>query len=134
MLLRNKLLEEAQELAEAIEPDHVASEAADLIYFALAACARAGVKLADVEAHLDRRTLKVRRRAGDSKPYRIAAAAAFLDAIAALKGGEGATASSSSSSEGTAATTTSTSVAVGAGAGESAASTSSSGAGAMPSA
>ena len=34
-LLKNKLLEEAQELAEATEPDHVAAEAADLIYFAL---------------------------------------------------------------------------------------------------
>jgi phosphoribosyl-ATP pyrophosphohydrolase len=33
-LLRNKLLEEAQELAEAEEPDHVAAEAADLLYFA----------------------------------------------------------------------------------------------------
>ena len=28
-------MEEAQELAEATEPDHVAAEAADLIYFAL---------------------------------------------------------------------------------------------------
>jgi phosphoribosyl-ATP pyrophosphohydrolase/phosphoribosyl-AMP cyclohydrolase/histidinol dehydrogenase len=34
-LLTHKLLEEAQELAEAREPDHIAAEAADLIYFAL---------------------------------------------------------------------------------------------------
>lgn len=87
-LLRNKLLEEAQELAEATEPDHVAAEAADLLYFALVRCAKAGVTLADVEGHLDRRSLKVRRRAGDSKPYRIAAAAAFLDAMG--KGAAGA--------------------------------------------
>jgi phosphoribosyl-ATP pyrophosphohydrolase / phosphoribosyl-AMP cyclohydrolase / histidinol dehydrogenase len=84
-LLRNKLLEEAQELAEAEEPDHVAAEAADLLYFALVRCAKAGVSIADVEAHLDRRTLKVRRRAGDSKPYRIAAAAAYLEAMGAGK-------------------------------------------------
>jgi hypothetical protein len=41
------------------------------------------VGLADIETHLDRRALKVRRRAGDSKPARIAAAKAHFDAIAA---------------------------------------------------
>lgn len=85
-LLRNKLLEEAQELAEATEPDHVAAEAADLLYFALVRCAKAGVSIADIEGHLDRRALKVRRRAGDSKPYRIAAASAYLDAMGKAKG------------------------------------------------
>ena len=47
-LLRQKLLEEANELAEARTKDHVAAEAADVLYFAMVACARAGVKLADV--------------------------------------------------------------------------------------
>jgi phosphoribosyl-ATP pyrophosphohydrolase/phosphoribosyl-AMP cyclohydrolase/histidinol dehydrogenase len=84
-LLKHKLLEEAQELSEATEPDHVAAEAADVIYFAMVACAKAGVSLADVEAHLDRRALKIRRRAGDSKPARIAAAQAHFDAVNAGK-------------------------------------------------
>jgi len=88
-LLRHKLLEEAQELAEAREPDHIAAEAADLIYFALVACAKAGVTLADVEGHLDRRALKVRRRAGDAKPARIAAAKAHFEAVAAAGGSGG---------------------------------------------
>lgn len=44
-------------------------------------CAKANVSLADIEKHLDHRTLKVRRRAGDSKPYRIAAAQAYLEAM-----------------------------------------------------
>ena len=45
-----------------------------MIYFALVACVKAGVTLTDVEAQLDRRALKVRRRAGDAKAYRIEAA------------------------------------------------------------
>lgn len=85
-LLRHKLLEEAQELAEARDPDHVAAEAADLFYFALVACAKAGVGIADIEAHLDRRALKIRRRPGDSKPARIAAAQAHFEAVAAAGG------------------------------------------------
>jgi phosphoribosyl-ATP pyrophosphohydrolase/phosphoribosyl-AMP cyclohydrolase/histidinol dehydrogenase len=40
--LRDKLLEEAQELMEAEEPDHVAAEAADVFYFALTKCAKEG--------------------------------------------------------------------------------------------
>jgi phosphoribosyl-ATP pyrophosphohydrolase/phosphoribosyl-AMP cyclohydrolase/histidinol dehydrogenase len=47
------------------------------------ACAKAGVSISDVEAHLDRRALKVRRRPGDSKPARIAAAKAHFDAMQA---------------------------------------------------
>ena len=38
-----------------------------------------------IEAHLDRRTLKIKRRPGNAKPERIAAAAAELDAIRAKK-------------------------------------------------
>ena len=41
-LLHDKLLEESQELMEATEPDHVAAEAADVFYFALAKCAKEG--------------------------------------------------------------------------------------------
>ena len=46
-----------------------AHETADLIYFSLVAMVRSGVALADVEAELDRRALKVTRRGGDAKPY-----------------------------------------------------------------
>jgi phosphoribosyl-ATP pyrophosphohydrolase len=66
-LLRSKLREEAGELADAATPEDVAHEAADLIYFALVALARAGVGLDDVEAVLDRRELRLARRAGDAK-------------------------------------------------------------------
>jgi phosphoribosyl-ATP pyrophosphohydrolase len=68
-LLRSKLLEEAAELAEA-EREGVAHEAADVVYFTMTAMARAGVSLADVEAELDRRSLKLTRRPGDAKPER----------------------------------------------------------------
>ena len=43
-------------------------EVADVIYFALVAMVRAGVDLADVEAVLDRRELRISRRPGDAKP------------------------------------------------------------------
>ncbi|MCP4246747.1 MAG: phosphoribosyl-ATP diphosphatase [bacterium] len=66
-LLLAKLTEEAGELAEARRPKRVAEEAADLFYFAAAALARAGVSLADVEAVLDRRALRLTRRSGDAK-------------------------------------------------------------------
>ena len=45
----------------------MAHEAADVMYFALVAMAKAGVTLADVEAVLDERALKVKRRKGDAK-------------------------------------------------------------------
>ncbi len=59
--LRGKLLEEAEELAEArgVEAIH---EAADLFYFAMVAMRREGVSLAEVETELDRRAATVRRR------------------------------------------------------------------------
>ena len=44
-------------------------------------------RLADVEAHLDRRALKVRRRPGDSKQFRIDAARAFEVGLAQPKAG-----------------------------------------------
>ena len=84
-LLRNKLLEEAQELSEAEDPDHVAAEAADVMYFAMVAAVKGGADLEAIERHLNLRTLKVKRRPGNAKPERIAAAAAELEAIRASK-------------------------------------------------
>ncbi|GLD95707.1 hypothetical protein PINS_up004385 [Pythium insidiosum] len=77
-LLRNKLVEEAQELAEAQTPTHVAEEAADVMYFAMVRCVAAGATLTDVERQLDMRSLKVKRRPGNSKAYRIEAANEIL--------------------------------------------------------
>jgi len=48
-LLRNKLVEEAQELAEAETVPDVAGEAADVFYFAMVRCIAAGATLEDVE-------------------------------------------------------------------------------------
>lgn len=61
-LLGAKLREEAAELAEASGRDAVVWEAADVLYFTLARLAAEGIDLAAVEAHLDRRALKVTRR------------------------------------------------------------------------
>jgi phosphoribosyl-ATP pyrophosphohydrolase len=66
-LLAAKLAEEAAELAQASSPEHVAAETADLVYFALVAMIRGGASLAEVEAVLDRRALKLDRRPGDAK-------------------------------------------------------------------
>lgn len=49
VLLRNKLVEEAQELAEAETISDVAGEAADVMYFAMVRCVAAGATLKDVE-------------------------------------------------------------------------------------
>jgi len=73
-LLRKKLLEEVQELVEAEEPDHVAAEAADVLYFALTRCVAAGVGLREIEQHLEKRTFKVTRRPGNAKEWRTQAA------------------------------------------------------------
>ncbi len=72
VLLRAKLIEEAGELADADTPDAVAWEAADVVYFALVAAARAGVDISQVESVLDRRALKVTRRKGDAKTLEAA--------------------------------------------------------------
>ena len=61
-LLTGKLREEAGELGRANEPEHVAEEAADLLYFAAVAMTRANVSFAQVARVLDRRALKVIRR------------------------------------------------------------------------
>ncbi len=73
-LLEAKLEEEASELAEALAGGDLAGllwEAADVLYFTLAALAREGVDLAEVEALLDRRALKLARRAGDAKAREV---------------------------------------------------------------
>ena len=69
-LLRDKLLEEARELAEANEKQEVIWETADLVYFALVAMARGGVSLAEVENHLARRALRLTHRGqnGENRP------------------------------------------------------------------
>jgi len=66
-LLDAKILEEARELTEAEGAGEVAHEAADLIYFALAAMARSGVNLADIERELERRSRRLTRRPGNKK-------------------------------------------------------------------
>ncbi|KAK0555099.1 trifunctional histidinol dehydrogenase [Tilletia horrida] len=68
-LLAAKLREETAELIEADDkdPQHVAFEAADLLYFALVRCVRAGVGLEDIERSLDAKSRKVSRRKGDAK-------------------------------------------------------------------
>lgn len=70
-LLRSKLLEEAQELMDATEPAHIAQEAADVIYFALARARSQGISLFDIERELDRRDLMITRRPGHAKPTPI---------------------------------------------------------------
>lgn len=62
-LLTEKLQEESAELAAANTPAEVVHEAADLIYFALTKAVSAGVSLDDVASELDRRELRVSRRA-----------------------------------------------------------------------
>lgn len=66
-LLGAKLVEEARELVEADGRGEVVHEAADVLYFTMARLAQEGLSLADVEAELDRRALKVSRRGGDRK-------------------------------------------------------------------
>ena len=72
-LLRDKLVEEAQELSEAEGKQHVAEELADVLYFAMVRAAKAGVSIDDAVSELDRRARKVTRRQGDSKAFRIEA-------------------------------------------------------------
>lgn len=66
-LLGGKLIEEARELAEARGDADVAHEAADLLYFTAVSLARAGVPFQRVVDELERRALRVTRRAGDAK-------------------------------------------------------------------
>lgn len=67
-LLHSKIREEADELCTATEKDEIAWEAADLIYFAFVKAVASGVSLSDIERHLDQRSKKITRRAGNAKP------------------------------------------------------------------
>jgi phosphoribosyl-ATP pyrophosphohydrolase len=49
-------------LGQASTRENVVWEAADMLYFTLARLAAEGIDLAEVEAHLDRRALKITRR------------------------------------------------------------------------
>ncbi len=62
-LLRGKLVEEAHELAAAGSKADAVAEFADLYYFALTRLVKAGGSLGDVRLELERRALKVHRRA-----------------------------------------------------------------------
>jgi phosphoribosyl-ATP pyrophosphohydrolase / phosphoribosyl-AMP cyclohydrolase / histidinol dehydrogenase len=70
-LVNAKIKEEADELCEASSKEDIASEAADLLYFALARCIAADVTLEDIERNLDLKSLKVKRRKGDAKPQYV---------------------------------------------------------------
>ncbi len=73
-LLAAKLAEEAGELAAARSREEAVGEAADLVYFALAALVARGGSLADVRAELERRSLRVTRRPMHAKSARAGAA------------------------------------------------------------
>ncbi len=66
-LLEAKLIEEAQELAQANDHEHAVLESADLLYFTFVTMARSGVTLAEIEDELRWRSLKISRRAGNAK-------------------------------------------------------------------
>ena len=70
-LVTAKIKEEADELCSATTKEDIASEAADLLYFALARCVAADVSLEDIESNLDLKSLKVKRRKGDAKPQYV---------------------------------------------------------------
>ncbi|OCT50083.1 Histidine biosynthesis trifunctional protein [Cladophialophora carrionii] len=70
-LVNAKIKEEADELCAASSKEEIASEAADLLYFALARCIAADVTLEDIERNLDLKSLKVKRRKGDAKPQYV---------------------------------------------------------------
>ena len=66
-MLNAKIREEADELCMAKTRSDIASEAADLFYFAMVRCLANGVNLADVSAVLDKRAGKIVRRPGNAK-------------------------------------------------------------------
>jgi len=67
-LLASKIREEAGELGDARDRDHVIHEVADVMYFTLVKLAAEGIDLPEVGRELDRRALKIQRRPGDAKP------------------------------------------------------------------
>ncbi len=66
-LLASKLTEEADELARAATTEEAVAEAADLLYFALAALHRSGARLDDVRRELEQRHRRVSRRPMQAK-------------------------------------------------------------------
>ena len=83
-LLRNKLFEEVQEVIEAVDENdtvHVAEEVADLSYFLYAASVAGGISLEDINRVLDSRSLKIKRRPGNAKDHRIAAAEQIVSSM-----------------------------------------------------
>jgi len=80
-LLRSKIMEEADELCNAITQDEIAFEAADLFYFALTRCVANGVSIADVEEALDKKSKKVTRRPGNAKSQWSSTAESSLASI-----------------------------------------------------
>jgi phosphoribosyl-ATP pyrophosphohydrolase/phosphoribosyl-AMP cyclohydrolase/histidinol dehydrogenase len=69
-LLKRKLLIEANELFDSSDREKVAAEAADLMYFLMTRCISVGVGIRDIEANLDRRTLKINRPNGSGSTGR----------------------------------------------------------------
>ncbi|GAA5855829.1 hypothetical protein JCM8547_000377 [Rhodosporidiobolus lusitaniae] len=67
-LLRAKIMEEAGEVCDAETKEDLAGEVADLLYFTMTRAVSMGVSLKDVQAVLEKRSLKVTRRKGDAKP------------------------------------------------------------------
>eukprot|EP00957_Ditylum_brightwellii_P084425 6419834-Ditylum_brightwellii.AAC.1 len=61
-LLRDKLVEEAQELSKAENKQHAAEEFAGVLYFAMVNAAKMGVSIDDAAAELDKWSRKVPRR------------------------------------------------------------------------
>jgi len=61
-LLAGKITEEAQELNEATDRSDIVHEAADVLFFVMTRLAAEGIPLDDIEAELDRRSLKLTRR------------------------------------------------------------------------
>jgi phosphoribosyl-ATP pyrophosphohydrolase/phosphoribosyl-AMP cyclohydrolase/histidinol dehydrogenase len=80
-LVNAKIKEEADELCAATTKEEIASEAADLLYFALARCIAADVTLEDVERNLDLKSLKVKRRKGDAKPQYVGEQSSQLNGV-----------------------------------------------------
>ncbi len=66
-LLKAKILEEAEELTQAEEISDVVHESADLFYFLMANLAARRIGWEQVEAELERRSLKISRRPGNAK-------------------------------------------------------------------
>lgn len=68
MLLRAKIMEEADELCRAESKEEIVFEASDLIYFTLTRCVAAGAGMGDIEQALNRKARKITRRPGNAKP------------------------------------------------------------------